>query len=108
MKPLETKQKISKNNFILKYGVFCWGLFMAVVGIIGYSIAENKFIISLSLIILLISLITGYFWGLTMWNYIERKQNKSKRDKELEDRISALEQQVKEQKNCYRDRNAHH
>ncbi len=74
MKPWELERRSGKNRFILIRGVVIWGGLTATMAII-FNLITNPLNLTLCRLIryYIIWQIGGYFYGLWLWNFMERK-----------------------------------
>ena len=75
--------KLGKRKYILKYGIFFWGIPMAILGILLQYVFNNTYrntqiIIINFFITIIIFLLGGLLYGLIMWTYFERQYSKTK------------------------------
>jgi len=71
-----------KSHFVIKSGVLRWGLSTAILYTLYLHLLENGWtlsgnIISKAVLAFLLFPIGGYFWGIWVWSWQEKKYRKS-------------------------------
>ena len=79
----EIMRKLGKRKYIIKYGIFFWGIPMAILGILLQYFFQSTYRNSQTIIInvfltIIIFLLGGLLYGLFMWTYLEKQYSKSK------------------------------
>ncbi|QSO47369.1 hypothetical protein [Alicyclobacillus mengziensis] len=82
-KQMERWEKVrarGKKRFILRYGVFGWGLSSGILFGILMMLEGSENITPVNWILnILLFMIFGYVWGLLMWSWTERKYQREQK-----------------------------
>jgi hypothetical protein len=73
----EKKRARGKGSFVLWYGVFGWGIPLAI-GMSLYEYARDKDLSTALLVLYFLTMpCAGFFYGVFMWNYMEKRYCRS-------------------------------